>query len=281
MVELKYYGFNACMALWQQRAEDIIRVYLTTDRLKECGALLKWCAARKKAYHIVSVADLEKIASSVHHEGMMILARSPAAADDHQLLDFLSLAPAGPQALLFLDGVENPHNIGSITRVAAHFGAAFIIGRQGQLPRLSPSAARVAEGGAEFVRWAALKNPEATLSKLLAPRLNNDAGQAKSGFGFTLVATSSHARESLYAQPLPERVIFVLGGETSGASASLLAAAKRVVAIPGTSQVESLNVAVATGLLLGEHWRQHCQPTSRALQPKPQLKVSQPEARWS
>ena len=36
---------------------------------------MKWCAKQKRAYHLVSTADLEKIAKSTHHEGIMVLVK--------------------------------------------------------------------------------------------------------------------------------------------------------------------------------------------------------------
>lgn len=51
--ELKYYGSAACLALWQRRPHDVIRIYLEEARLPQFAAMLKWAAAQRKAYHIV------------------------------------------------------------------------------------------------------------------------------------------------------------------------------------------------------------------------------------
>src|SRR5690348_2318840 len=55
--EVKVYGANACLALWRNRAADIVRLYVAEDRVKDFGALLKWCASQKRAYHVVSDSD--------------------------------------------------------------------------------------------------------------------------------------------------------------------------------------------------------------------------------
>ena len=241
--EMRVYGVNACLALWQQRAAAIIRVYVTRDQMTQFGPLLKWCSKHKKAYHIVEAEDLAKVAQSVHHEGVLILAQVSSALGDDECLKLLA-ARRGPCALLYLDGVQNPHNVGAIVRLAAHFGVPMILGAEGQLPGLTPAAARIAEGGMEHVRLAILKKPKAVVTELKA-------------MGFKLIGTSSHVSESLYSRPLPDKVIFVIGGEVEGASERLLAFCDEVRAIPGTGHVESLNVASATGVCLAEHWRSH------------------------
>jgi TrmH RNA methyltransferase len=246
--EMKYYGLHTCQAIFENRAADIIRVYVAEERVKLLGPLMRWCAEQRKAYHVVSSADLDKIAASVHHEGVCVLAKEPRRLDDAGLLAKLR-DRRGPTAVVFLDGVQNPHNIGSIMRVAAHFGAPFIVGRDRQLPRLSGSAVRVAEGGLERVTLAALADPTGTLVSLRA-------------LGYELVATSSHGGDDLYKTSLPERCIIVLGAEGPGMSAELNDRADRRVRIPGTNAIESLNVSVAAGLLLGEFWRQRATTAS-------------------
>lgn len=241
--EMKYYGYNACESLWKNRAIDIIRVYIDEARVGDFGALLKWCARQKKAYHVCSPADLEKISASVHHEGIVILAHAPKALGDDDLDARLALLPS-PTSLIYLDGVQNPHNVGSITRLAAHFGVPLILGKDKELPRLSSSAARVAEGAAEHVPFLVLKDPDLAIAKLKKK-------------GYKVVVTSSHAETMLYKTKIPAKTLFVFGGETAGASAKLQKLADLSVNIPGTGIVESLNVAVAAGLFLGEFWREH------------------------
>jgi TrmH RNA methyltransferase len=100
----------------------------------------------------------------------------------------------------------------------------------------------VAEGAAEVVPVADLADPAADLGRL---------GRE----GWRVVVTSSHGGESLYTAALPPRAVFVLGSEGEGVSPALDALADVRVRIPGTGTVESLNVAVACGVVLGECWR--------------------------
>lgn len=244
--EMKVYGFHACMALFEQRPESIIRVYCDEPRVKMLSALLKWCAANKKAYHIIPSEELEKVTQSVHHEGVCILAKQAEVLTFEDLLSQLPKLPKR-QCWLYLDGVGNPHNVGSIVRVCAHFGIPYILGDK-SLQQLSASSYRVAKGGAEVVQLVAMPNPKRGLQQL------KDAG-------FAIVASSNQAEKSLYTYRFPQRTLLAFGSEGEGLSQMLLRESTVTVQIPGSGQVESLNVAVAAGLCLGEFWRQQHTPT--------------------
>jgi len=236
-----YHGLRACTALFARRPQDIVRVYLSSARQRDFAALLAWCGRERKGFQIVAAENLERLTGSLHHEGVAILAKSLRRLDMAKLLRGIDGGTiTGP--LVYLDGVQNPHNLGSILRTAAHFGAGAILGRLGELPPLSPSAVRVAEGAADHVPVVDLADPLADLARLKVAK-------------FQLVATASSEGLPLFAAPLGERLVIVLGSEGEGMSRPLAAAADLTVQIPGTGVIESLNVSVAAGILLGEAWR--------------------------
>lgn len=240
-LESKYYGFHTCLSLWKKRPADVVRVYLDKNRVSELKPLLKWCADNKRAYHIIPEEELIKVSESIHHEGVCLLAKNPPPLS---VSEFLKQVGDKKMGLLYLDGVENPHNLGSIVRTAAHFDFNLILGEAGKLPNLSPSACRVAKGGAEFVEIVHLQKPKETLAVL-----------KKRGFSF--ITTSSHKGESLFTFSFPAKSVIIMGSESLGVSKSLNEFTTHSIQIPGTSQVESLNVSVATALCLGEYYRQH------------------------
>jgi TrmH RNA methyltransferase len=235
------HGVRACEALFAKRPADIVRVYVTEARRRRFAALLNWCARERKGFQVVADESLARLTGSIHHEGVAILAKGPARWDLAALLAAVESGTlAGP--LLYLDGVQNPHNLGSILRTAAHFGAGAVAGRAGELPPTSAAAIRVAEGAAEFVPVCDLVEPVADLRRLKAA-------------GFTVVVTSSHAGEPLFECELGGRTVFVLGSEGEGVSRAIDALADVRARIPGTGAVESLNVSVACGVVLAEAWR--------------------------
>src|SRR3569623_3807571 len=87
--DLKYYGTAACLALWQRRPHDVIRIYLEQERVSQFAAVLKWAAAQRKAYHLESDADLERLTESLHHQGVCVLAREQISLNIHEWLPLL------------------------------------------------------------------------------------------------------------------------------------------------------------------------------------------------
>lgn len=244
--EETYHGQHACEALFAKRPEAIVRVYLTAAVKQRFSRLIGYCSTARRGYKIVEPENLDRIAGTRHHEGIAVLARAIPRWTMANLLPAVETGSlTGP--FLFLDGVSNPHNLGSILRTAAHFGCSAVLGRVSDLPPLSPAAVRVAEGAAERVPVCDLATPRNDLMRLQSA-------------GFRLVATSSHRGEPLSQAGLTRRSIIVLGSEATGITRQLERVADRTVSIPGTGAVESLNVAVACGVLLAEACRERPTP---------------------
>ncbi len=195
---------------------------------------------QRLGYTIVEDADLEKLSGSAHHEGVCF---AVMPVEELSLSTWLRDLAPGPATALWLDGVGNPHNFGAILRSAAHFGAAGVLLPKGSELSMSGAAARIAEGGAEQVPMVRLG------------RSDNAIAQLQSA-GFVLAATVVRGGSALYSTKLPERLLLVIGAEQLGVTDELARAATLRLAIPGSGRVESLNVAAATAVFLGEWWRQ-------------------------
>ncbi|MGV3346915.1 tRNA/rRNA methyltransferase [Enterobacteriaceae bacterium LUAb1] len=237
--ETRVYGENACLALWLSRPEAIVRAWFVqtvTPRFREA---LRYLAANRKAYHVVDDAELEKVSGTEHHGGVcfLIKKRNGIQADDW-------IATAGEtDCVLALEDIGNPHNLGGIMRSCAHFGAKGVLVSDASLLE-SGAAVRTAEGGAEHIKAITADSFVGGLMRLR---------QA----GYTIVTTSSHQGVPLAEVKLPGKMVLVLGQEREGLSDAVFRQSDLNVSIGGTGKVESLNVSVATGVLLAEWWRQN------------------------
>ena len=223
----------------ERRPHDVRRLVISVERAAEYADVLALARRAGVATGEATEADLEKIAETRQHQGICAFARDYAVFTPAEVKDALEREPA----ILFLDGVGNPHNLGAIVRTAAHFGIRFIAGGP-DLPRLSPAAARIAEGGGEFVSLVRAPDGAALLASLQRG-------------GRRIVAASLGERAvALGAYVFPKKCVIVLGGEVEGVSETILRAADDRVTIAGTGAVQSLNVSVSTAIFLHEWSRQ-------------------------
>jgi TrmH RNA methyltransferase len=239
--ETRLHGLNACRAAFAARPQDLRKVYLSEARIGALRDVLAWCVKHRLGYRVVEDADLQKLAASSHHEGVIFEMRERVQPT---LTQALAALPDGPQVLLWLDGVGNPHNFGALLRSAAHFGVTAVLLPPESPLTLSGAGCRVAEGGAEAV--AVVRTPSLV-----------QALQELREAGFVLAATLPAGGESIYAAALPPRVVLVFGAEGGGMQPALIDACRLRLSIPGTGRVESLNIANAVGVMLGECWRRH------------------------
>jgi TrmH RNA methyltransferase len=210
---------------------------------------LKTLAQNKRAYHIVTQDDLRKVSESEHHEDVCLLIQRPHFFDEQQLVqDLKQIRSHTPALVLCLDNVGNPHNLGAITRTAAHFGIKHIVlchlDSEALKSLTSGAYHRTAEGGSVHVRLYNSPNGD------VIARLQKE-------FFWKVVTTSSHVRtQTLNKTQLPRRTLLLLGSESNGVSKKLNSLADIAVCIGGTGFVESLNVASAAAILMNEFARQ-------------------------
>ncbi|WP_170113239.1 TrmH family RNA methyltransferase [Ahniella affigens] len=238
--ELRQYGWNACLATYRLRPEAVRKVYLHSSRIDAMRETLQELAERQIGYRIVENEDLEKLTQTQHHEGICFDVVPPAMLSLDQVL---GQAENKPNAwLVWLDGVGNPHNLGAILRSAAHFGCAGVVVHRDANLKLSGAAARVAEGGAECVPLVRIGDSRGAVEKLR-------------NAGFRLLATSVREGDNLFKATLPSKLVWLMGAEGEGVSATLQELADSVQRIPGTGAIESLNVSAAFAVFAAETHR--------------------------
>ncbi|MDP9037139.1 MAG: RNA methyltransferase [Myxococcota bacterium] len=237
------HGLRAGLAVFVVRRDEILRVFHSTSVRNEVGELVRWAVSRGLNCEELSDGKLDRIAESDHHEGLCLLTRPRRWCSPNDLAHTLSTAAGGGRAIA-LDRVRNPYNIGAIVRTAAFFGLdGMLLGAPAPHSGLAPAAVRVAEGGAEHVRVARTTDLAETLARMRAR-------------GVRVVGADGRATASAAGFPFGGPVVLALGNEREGLGDRVRAQCDAVVAIRGTGAMESLNVAVAAGLLVAEMVRQ-------------------------
>ncbi|NDL63946.1 tRNA/rRNA methyltransferase [Acerihabitans arboris] len=237
--ETRVYGENACQALFKSRPDSIVRAWFVQSVTPRFRDALRWMAANRKAYHVVEEEELALASGTDHHGGVCFLIKKRIGLDAVAYLG----QTLEKDCVLALEDVSNPHNLGAMLRSCAHFGVKGVMTSDSAALE-SGAAVRTAEGGAEHI------------SSINTDDLFSDLARFRQA-GYTIVTTSSHKGTSLARVDMPAKMVLVIGQERAGLSDAIVDQADLAISIGGTGRVESLNVSVATGILLAEWWRQN------------------------
>ncbi|MGQ0617074.1 MAG: TrmH family RNA methyltransferase [Acidimicrobiia bacterium] len=151
---------------------------------------------------------------------------------------------------LIVDGVQQPYNLGSIVRTAAAYRVEHLWLAGGTPSPTSPGASKTALGTQRYVEWTDVDR-------------GVDAVDAARAGGYRVVAVElTEGAVPMHEIELGEAVCFVVGHEDRGVTAAALAAVDEIAFLPQLGRVGSLNVAVASALVLYEARRREWADTA-------------------
>ena len=152
----------------------------------------------------------------------------------------LGKAHLGP--ILIIAGIQDPGNLGTILRSAEAFGAAGILLGEGTVSPFNSKVVRASAGSIFRVPIACIKLAE------VMPQMQSQ--------GIRLVATSSHKGTALPEAKLSPPIAIFIGNEGAGVAKDLISKMDEILVVPHSAQIESLNAAIATSIVLYEAARQ-------------------------
>lgn len=221
----------------------MIKIYLQKGELgKALRDVVRMASERKIPVHYVESHVLDRMATTRNHQGVIAVAAGWEYASLETIFQKAEERRELPFVLM-LDGVEDPQNLGSIIRTAEATGVHGIIIPERRAAGLSPTVSRASAGAVEYVPVVRVTNLSRTIEEL-----------KKRGLWFTVAEMDG---ELEYDQAdLTGPIGLVLGGEGGGVSRLVAEHCDQKVRLPMWGKVNSLNVAVATGVLLYEIRRQ-------------------------
>ncbi len=241
------FGAHAVRELLEARRRDVERIFVLRERSTALGRLLR---AAREAGVPVSYVERQALARRVGpravHQGIAAAVTPVPYADAEEVSRRAVALPAG--LLVLVDRVEDAGNLGAILRTAAAAGASGVLLSVDGTTGLSAGVARASAGAVERIPVAR------------EPRPSWRIGQLREA-GFRSVVLDPRGDVSWDALDLAGRLVVVAGGEARGPRPGLRDACEVRAAIPLQAGVESLNVAVATGVLLFEAVRQRRRPS--------------------
>ena len=182
---------------------------------------------------------LDDIAHTEHHQGIAgyFHGRPPLALED------LIAASRPPQLFVVLDGIQDPQNLGAITRTADAVGADGVVLPRHRAAGVTAAAAKASAGATEHVPVAVVTNLVHALEQLQAA-------------GVWVVGLAADGETRYDAFDFTGSVAVVVGAEGEGMRALTRRHCDAVVSLPLLGQVSSLNAGAAAAVLLYEVARQ-------------------------
>jgi len=217
---------------WVEKGRKDARMSRLRDELEAQGVRVQSADRR----------ELDKRCGGGVHQGIVIRYRGDAPlfeGDLDGLLDTLDM----PAFLLVLDQVQDPHNLGACLRTADAAGVHAVIAPRDRAAGLTPTVHKVSSGASRSVPFFQVTNLARTLD-MLKQR------------GIWLVGAAGEAEQSLFELEMDGPLAVVMGAEGEGLRRLTAESCDFLAHIPMAGGVESLNVSVATGVMLFEAVRQ-------------------------
>lgn len=237
--EITVFGRHPVEAALASQHAEVARVEIVRGRPPaEREAIRKLCHARDVPFDEISRPAMDAVTGAPRHDqGMAARVRLLRVMELDALIDGAKgRAARQPMRVLALDGVTNSQNVGMVVRSVVAAGFDGLLWPMVGQPWINGLVVRAAVGSIFECPIAVCDTLAAGLSQL-------------QGAGFRCFGLDAGASESLFDCAMPHRSVFVLGSESQGLSPAVAELLDQRLSIPMQGPVESLNVAVAAGLV--------------------------------
>ena len=200
--------------------------------------------------HHLPRKNLDRLTGNAAHQGIVARVASAQYADADELLELIAERVGKPPEplLVILDGVEDPHNLGAVLRTAECAGADAVFIPERRAVGLTDTVAKASAGAVDHLPVARVTNLSRLIDQLKERNVwvvgaAGDAGTSYADWDWTRASA------------------IVLGSEGAGLHRLVRERCDALISIPVLGQIESLNVSVATGVILYEAVRQRAAKT--------------------
>ncbi|MCR4823426.1 MAG: 23S rRNA (guanosine(2251)-2'-O)-methyltransferase RlmB [Treponema sp.] len=220
------------------------RVKKILDLAKTAGINISQTDNKNLDSMVLSLPDVAR-----DHRGIVLTVLGESKAPENEVNFDIWIAQAAlsqeDSTILVLDSITDPHNVGAILRSCDQFGVNLaLMPQRNSVGNVSENEiiARSSAGASAYVPCAIVKN------------LNRAVQKIKEA-GFWIYGADAGG-QSVQKLEFPEKTCIIMGSEGSGISRLLEEQCDSIVSIPTCGKIDSLNVSVATGVLLYERYRQ-------------------------
>lgn len=228
---------------------DMTDLFFTKTEEEKLRDIVKLAEAKGARLYCVDEKVMAKLSDTKTPQGVLAVIKMPEndlrqlrpGAFSKERTDTFELDNNAP--VLILDRVQDPGNLGTIIRTADAVGALGIILLEGCVDAFSPKVVRASMGSLFHLPVV----QDVTAEEALTWCYRN---------GYEPAATALNNAQNLYKADVSKKMAFIFGNEANGVAEELQAAAETRFFIPMAGMAESMNVAMAAGIILFEGLRQ-------------------------
>lgn len=241
MEQQYYYGRHAVLEIIKS-GKSINKIYLSKGiRESTVAEFKRYLEGTGVPLKFVDRNILDKMFPEQNHQGIAAEVSAKEYCEWEEILREAEKRSEDP-LILILDSIEDPHNFGAIIRTAEAAGVHGIIIPKNRSVMLSETVAKTSAGALENILIARVTNLSQLIDKLKEKNV--------------WIYGTDLKGQSIYQGSISGSAAIVLGNESKGVSPNILKKCDAVVTIPMIGKVNSLNVSVASGVILFELLRQ-------------------------
>ena len=235
-------GRNAVLELLNSD-RDINKIYVQNG--EKHGSINKIIAVAKENKVVITEVEKSKLdfmSKTKNHQGVIAVVPPFNYCEVEDILDYAK-SKNEDTFILILDGIEDPHNLGSIIRTAETAGVHGIIIPKRRSVTVNSTVAKVSAGAVEHMKIARVNNINETIKKL-------------KDNGLWIIGTDGEAKTFYYNQDFKGDIAIIIGSEGFGMSRLVKENADILVKIPMKGKITSLNASVSAGVVIYEAVKQ-------------------------
>ena len=235
-------GRNSVLELLES-GKDINKIFITKG--ERHGSINKIIAMAKDRNIIIVEKDkrkMDEMAQNQNYQGVIAIVPPFEYCEIEDILEEAEKRKEAP-FILILDGIEDPHNLGSIIRTAETAGVHGIIIPKRRAASVNSTVNKTSAGAVEHMKIARVTNI-------------SDAIQRLKDEGLWICGTHISTDKYYYNQDLTGPLGIVIGNEGAGMSDKVTKNCDFLVKIPMKGKVTSLNASVSTGIIIYEALKQ-------------------------
>ena len=235
-------GRNAVLELLES-GKDINKIFV--EKGEKHGSIHKIIAIAKERRIIIVEKEkrqMQEMAQNQNYQGVIAIVPPFEYCEIEDILEEAENKNEDPFVLI-LDGIEDPHNLGSIIRTAETAGVHGIIIPKRRAAAVNSTVAKTSAGAVEYMKIARVTNISDAIDKLKRA-------------GLWICGTDINTEKYYYNQDLTGPIGIVIGNEGSGMSEKVRKNCDFLVKIPMKGKVTSLNASVSTGIVVYEAVKQ-------------------------